>query len=110
MSAPSLSGLFEPYFGVEIQISNSRMYQVSGVKRGERPNTQPRQADLEELLAVLGYMVSHNDAHAQEVSELADQLMEAGKQRAYNRLMDAVSDFDVANAKLDAVLKELQAE
>ena len=110
MSAQSLANLFEPYFEVEIQISNSRMYQVSGVKRREQPNAQPRQADLEELLAVLGYMVSHNDAHAQEVSELADQLLEAGKKRAYNRLMDAVSDFDVANTKLDAVLKELQAE
>ena len=109
MPAENLAKLFAPYFDVEVQISNSRMYQVSGVKRSDRqtPDEQ-EQASLEELLALLGYMVSHNDAHAQEVAELAQRLQEAGKERAYDRLMDAVSDFDVANAKLDAVLKELQ--
>lgn len=111
MPAESLAKLFEPYFEVEIQISNSRMYQVSGVKHGAAPKRDDQeQTTMEELLAVLGYMVSHNDAHAQEVAELADRLMDAGKNRAYERLMDAVSDFDVANAKLDAVLKELQGE
>jgi hypothetical protein len=108
MSAESLAKLFAPYFEVEIQISNSRMYQISGVKRGQQPQT--KQSDLAELVAVLGYMVDHNDAHAQEISQLADQLLEGGNQRAYSRLMDAVSDFDVANAKLDAVLKDLQEE
>ena len=110
MPAVSLSKLFAPYFEVEIQISNSRMYQISGVKRAEQPQRKQQETDMEELLAVLGYMVSHNDAHAQEVAELADRLSDAGKNRAYDRLMDAVSDFDVANAKLDAVLKELQDE
>ena len=108
MSAESLSKLFAPYFEVEIQISNSRMYQVSGVKRGQQPET--KQGNMEELMAVLGFMVDHNDAHAQEISQLADQLLEGGNQRAYSRLMDAVSDFDVANAKLEAVLKDLQEE
>ena len=111
MPAESLAKLFEPYFEVEIQISNNRMYQVSGVKRGDTPQRDTQeQATMEELLAVLGYMVSHNDAHAQEVAELAERLLDTGRRRAYDRLMDAVSDFDVANAKLDAVLKELQAE
>ena len=109
MSADSLAKLFAPYFEVEIQVSNSRMYQVSGLKRGDRPEqSRQEQTTMEELVAVLGYMVSHNDAHAQEVAELAQRLQDAGKVRAYDRLMDAVSDFDVANAKLDAVLKELQ--
>lgn len=110
MSAQSLAKLFEPYFEVEVQISNSRMYQVSGLKRSEEPQRDARQTDMDELLAVLSYMVSHNDAHAQEVAELAERLSVVGKNRAYDRLMDAVSDFDVANAKLDAVLKELQEE
>ena len=55
-------------------------------------------------------MVSHNDAHCQELAELADQLKEAGKNRAYQQLMDVVSDFDMVNAKLDTVLKELTAQ
>ena len=56
------------------------------------------------------YMVSHNDAHAQELAELADQLKTSGKDRAYRRLMNAVADFDMANAQLAAVLKELTGE
>ena len=53
------------------------------------------------------FMVRHNDAHAQELAELAQQLQAAGKLRAYRQIMDAVSDFDMVNAKLDAVLSEL---
>ena len=64
----------------------------------------------EELMALMKYMVSHNDAHAQEMAELADQLKEAGKNRAYEKIMDAVADFDMVNAKLDAVLKDLTAD
>ena len=65
---------------------------------------------MEELLALMKYMVSHNDAHAQELATLADQLKDAGKDRAYRQIMDAVAGFDMANAKLDAVLKELMSE
>ena len=65
---------------------------------------------MEEMLALMKYMVSHNDAHAQELVALADQLKEAGRDRAYRRLMSAVADFDMANAQLDSVLKELAAE
>ena len=125
MSADSLKALFEPLFQVEVVISNSRMYQVSGVKldpnahshgghthshefmgdhsHGDAGNGTP----MEELLALMKFMISHNDAHAQELAELASQLKEAGKTRAYNRIMDAVADFDMANAQLDVVLKEL---
>ena len=53
------------------------------------------------------FMVKHNDAHAQELAELARQLQSAGKTRAYKQIMDAVSDFDMVNAKLEAVLDEL---
>jgi hypothetical protein len=114
MPADRLVKLFEPWFEVEVMISNSRMYQVSGVKRVADPQSQAAQqsseAPLEEMTALLGFMVRHNDAHAQEVSELALQLQTMGKTRAYTQIMDAVSDFDMVNAKLDAVLKDLEAE
>lgn len=67
-------------------------------------------APMDELLALMKYMVSHNDAHAQELAELADQLKDAGKIRAYQQIMDAVSNFDMVNAQLDAVLKELKVD
>ena len=129
MSADSLKGLFDPYFEVEILISNSRMYQVSGVKRdamthshGGHTHSHAHGHDhhhhedlsggtpMEELLALMKFMVSHNDAHAQELAELAAQIKSAGRDRAYYQIMDAVSNFDMVNAQLDAVVKELSVE
>ena len=122
-----LAALFEPYFDVEVIISNDRMYQVAGVRRegtahshGGRAHSHAHGdhdhhhggdlAPIDELLALMKYMVNHNDAHCQELAELADQLKEAGRSRAYRQLMEVVADFDMVNARLDAVLKELKTE
>ena len=136
MSAESLKRIFDAHFTVEVVISNDHMYQVSGVKRDvlahshggcthshgglthchthgelDHDHTPLENATpLEELLAMMKYLVSHNDAHAQEVAELASQLMAAGKMTAYDEIMDAVSDFDMVNAKLAAVLNKLSSE
>jgi len=129
MSADSLKSLFDPYFEVEIVISNSRMYQVSGVKRdgtvhshGGHTHSHAHGHDhhhhddlsggtpMEELLALMKFMVNHNDAHAQELAELAAQIKGAGRDRAYFQIMDTVSNFDMVNAQLDAVVKELSVE
>ena len=133
MSAESLKRIFDAHFDVEVVISNRHMYQVSGVKRdvlahshsgtthshgglthchthGEEAHDHlPREnaTPLEELLVMMKYLVSHNDAHAQEVAELARELMAAGKDVAYDEIMDAVSDFDMVNAKLAAILTNL---
>ena len=125
MSADSLKALFDPYFEVEIMISNSRMYQVSGFKRdafthshggfahshsyGEGHAQVPAESatPLDELLALMTFTVKHNDAHAQELAELADQLRTSGKVRAYQKIMDAVANFDMVNAQLDAVVRDL---
>lgn len=126
MSADSLKALFDPHFEVEVMISNSRMYQVSGVKRDKfthshdgHTHSHAHEHDhshggdgtpMEELLALMKFMVNHNDAHAQELAELAGQLKEAGKIRAYTQIMDAVVNFDIVNAQLDAVLNDLTIE
>ena len=122
-----LAALFEPYFDVEVIISNDRMYQVTGIRRDGTAHSHGGHthshahgsldhhhggdlAPIDELLALMKYMVSHNDAHCQELAELADQLKEAGRSRAYRQLMNVVTDFDMVNARLDAVLKELKTE
>lgn len=136
MAAESLKRIFDAHFEVEVVISNRHMYQVSGVKRdvlahshsghahshgglthchthGEEAHDHlPREnaTPLEELLVMMKYLVSHNDAHAQEVADLARELMLAGKDVAYDEIMDAVSDFDMVNAKLAAVLSKLTVE
>lgn len=122
MTAAELKKIFDKFLDVEIMISNSYMYQVCGVKRnplvhshdglthihshGDASYTHVPADDappMEELLALMRYLVSHNDAHAQEVADLAKQLLKAGKKKAYDEIMDAVSDFDMVNAKLDAI-------
>jgi len=115
-----LAALMEPYFDVDVIISNDRMYQVAGVRREGKIHSHGGHSHahghdhtatpMDELLALMKYMVTHNDAHAQELAELAEQLKSAGKGRAYQKLMDAVASFDIANAQLDAVFKELTQE
>ncbi|HAL87605.1 MAG TPA: hypothetical protein DCO69_00435, partial [Clostridiales bacterium] len=80
---------------------------------GELPHTHvPEEGatPLNELLALMKYLVSHNDAHAQEVANLAGDLLSAGKNVAYDEIMDAVADFDSVNAKLAAILNQLSTE
>ena len=133
MSAENLKRIFDAHFHVEVVISNRHMYQVSGVKRDVLAHSHggsvhshgglthchthgdmdhdhlPREnaTPLEELLVMMKYLVSHNDAHAQEVADLAQELLTAGKHTAYDEIMDAVADFDMANAKLAAILGRL---
>ena len=136
MAADQLKKLFDPHFDVEVMISNDQMYQVSGIKRdplahshyghthshGDLVHTHSHgdvehdhapsegATPVEELLVLMKYLVSHNDAHAQEVADLAQELQAAGKDTAYDEIMDAVSDFDMVNAKLAAILEKLSVE
>ncbi len=122
-----LAALMAPWFEVDVVISTDRMYQVSGVRREVTAHSHgghvhshshgdhdhhhgAGDTPMEELLALMKYMVGHNDAHAQELAELADQLRQAGRVGAHQKLMDAVADFDMANARLDAVFSELNRE
>ena len=133
MAAESLKRIFDARFDVEVMISNRHMYQVSGVKRDllahshggtvhshgglthshshgdELHDHTPgkESTPLVELLVMMKYLVAHNDAHAQEVADLATELLSAGKHTAYDEIMDAVADFDMVNAKLAAVLSRL---
>ena len=139
MYADELKMLFEPFFDVDIMISNQEMYQVSGIKKaGEvhyhthshgmgyhrhghthghghdhdhHHHAAPAVATpLDEMLALMKFMVAHNEAHAEELAQLAQQLEDAGRRSAYRRVMDAVSYFDMGNATLAAVLDELAVD
>ena len=134
MYADEVKALFDPYFEVDILISNQEMYQVSGVRRSgdvhyhahfhgagyhshghghDHHHHDAPAADatpMDELVALMKFMVAHNEAHAQELAELAQKLEERGNRNAYRRIMDAVVSFDMGNATLSAVLEDLAAE
>ena len=61
---------------------------------------------MEELMALMQYMVNHNAAHAKELAELAVKLDEAGSHTSYHKVMDAVACFEKGNEMLAEVLKE----
>ena len=63
---------------------------------------------MEELLALMQYMVNHNAAHAKELADLASQLEKAGSHAAYEQVMAAVSDFEKGNMRLSLVLTSLK--
>ena len=62
---------------------------------------------MEELTALMKYMVGHNASHAKELADLALQLEKAGSHTAYEQVMAAVSDFEKGNMRLSVVLSSL---
>ena len=65
---------------------------------------------MEELVALMKYMVGHNAAHAKELADLAVQLDKAGDHTAYEQVMAAVSDFEKGNMRLSVVLSSLEVK
>ncbi len=65
---------------------------------------------MEELMALMQYMVGHNTAHAHELADLAAQLDQIGNHTAYEQVMAAVSDFEKGNMRLSVVLSSLKSE
>ena len=72
--------------------------------------SQCEHTPMEELMALMKYMVGHNAAHAKELADLAVQLEKAGSHTAYEQVMAAVSDFEKGNMRLSVVLASLQSE
>ena len=65
---------------------------------------------MEELVALMKYMVGHNASHAKELADLAVQLEKAGSHTAYEQVMSAVSDFEKGNLRLSVVLSSLEVK
>ena len=65
---------------------------------------------MEELAALMKYMVSHNAAHAKELADLAQKIDKTGNHTAYEQVMAAVSDFEKGNLRLSVVLSSLEVK
>ena len=70
-------------------------------------NSDCKHTPMEELTALMKYMVGHNAAHAKELADLAGQLDKAGNHAAFEQVMAAVSDFEKGNLRLSLVLTSL---
>ena len=65
---------------------------------------------MEELVALMKYMVGHNATHAKELADLAAKLDQAGNKMAFEQVMAAVSDFEKGNMRLSLVLTALDVK
>lgn len=65
-------------------------------------------ATREEAVALLGYMVAHNEHHAEELSELAQNMRNLGLADAADEIEGSVEDFKEGNLKLRAAFALLQ--
>ena len=65
---------------------------------------------MEELVALMKYMVGHNAAHAKELADLAAKLDKAGNKMTFEQVMAAVSDFEKGNMRLSVVLQALDVK
>lgn len=109
MHEDQLKELFEPYFAVDVVISDTTMYQVSGVRRTEQETEAllrtrtPVSVASAQTKALLRYMTEHNEHHASELEGLLKDL----PKDAAARLNHAITIFQTANAELRAVLESL---
>ena len=69
--------------------------------------SQCQHTPMEELMALMKYMVGHNASHAKELADLAAQLDKIGNHVAYEQVMAAVSDFEKGNMRLSVVLSSM---
>lgn len=66
-----------------------------------------------ETLALLTYMLSHNEQHANELDQMANNLEKLGMADAAKQIKEGVSDFQKGNMRLSLALtlvKEQQKE
>ena len=57
-----------------------------------------------ETLALLTYMLQHNEHHAQELDQMADNLSKMGMDAACKTIKEAVADFQKGNMRLGLAL------
>ena len=69
--------------------------------------SQCEHTPMEELRALMKYMVGHIASHAKELADLAAQLDKIGNHVAYEQVMAAVSDFEKGNMRLSVVLSSM---
>lgn len=58
----------------------------------------------DEVVALLNYMLSHNQHHAEELDQMADNLVKLGMEDAARTIKEGVADFQKGNMRLGLAL------
>ena len=62
----------------------------------------------DETVALLTYMVQHNEHHAMELDQMADNLMKLGMDDAARTIKEGVADFQKANMRFSLALTQVK--
>ena len=63
-----------------------------------------------ETVALLSYMLDHNEHHAAELDQMAENLQKFGMDSAAKQIKDAVSDFQKGNLRLSLALTTVKEQ
>lgn len=63
-----------------------------------------------ETIALLGYMLQHNEQHAAELDQMAENLSKMGLDAAAKTIREGVSDFKKGNMRLGLALTLVKEE
>lgn len=63
-----------------------------------------------ETVALLSYMLDHNEHHAAELDQMADNLAKLGMDTAAKQIKEAVSEFQKGNLRLGLALTTVKEE
>ena len=63
----------------------------------------------DETVALLTYMVQHNENHAKELDQMADNLNKLGMDDAARTIKEGVADFPTANMRFSLALTQVKA-
>lgn len=61
-----------------------------------------------ETVALLTYMVQHNEHHAAELDQMADNLIKLGMEDAAKTIKEGVADFQKANMRFSLALTQVK--
>ena len=62
----------------------------------------------DETVALLTYMVQHNEHHAMELDQMADNLIKLGMEDAAKTIKEGVADFQKANMRFSLALTQVK--
>lgn len=62
----------------------------------------------DETVALLTYMVQHNEHHAAELDQMADNLSKLGMEDAAKTIKEGVADFQKANIRFSLALTQVK--
>ncbi len=69
---------------------------------------QSEQDPRKESEALLTYMVQHNESHAAELDQMADNLIQLGMEDAAKTIKEGVADFQKANLRFSLALTQVK--